>query len=130
MKTLIALVLAAAAVSAVQAQTVWRCGPDGRTFSDTPCRDGKALESPLARPVADVYSAQEVAEREKALADRLVQERQQRERQVVAGAAGINGSRLVKPSDVRKARPQAKPHRLEASGTWPAAAPSFRRARD
>lgn len=133
MKTLIALALAAvlwASLPAAHAQTVWRCGPDGRTYSDTPCRDGLALQSPALRPAADVRSAQEVAQREKALADQLVQDRRQREAQPVAGAAAIHGSRLVKASDGRKSRPPSKTHRLEAHGTWPAAAPSFRRARD
>jgi len=134
MKALNALTLAAAAllaaVPAAQAQTVWRCGPDGRTFSDTPCRDGRALETPASRPVADVNSAQEMAQRERALADQLVQERQQREAQPVAGAAGIHGSRLVKASETRSSRQSAKKHRLEAAGTWPAVAPWSRRGRD
>ena len=36
------------------AQTVWRCGPDARIYSDTPCADGRRVDVPQARPDSDV----------------------------------------------------------------------------
>ena len=50
------LVATAGAFSNVLAQTVWRCGADGRSYSDSPCPDGR----PVA--VADARSAAEVAQ--------------------------------------------------------------------
>jgi len=126
MKTSVVIVVLLMVTSAAQAQGVWRCGPDGRNFSDTPCRDGRELSVPQARPAADLDHAQDVARREKALADQLMRERQQRESQALAGAAGIDGSRLVKAPQARQ--PKAKPQRrLGAPDTWPAAETSSRR---
>jgi hypothetical protein len=132
MKTSFVIVVLLLVTSAAQAQGVWRCGPDGRSFSDTPCRDGRELSVPQARPAADLDHAQDVARREKALADQLVRERQQRESQAVAGAAGIDGSRLVKAPQARQQVPQAKAkqqRRLGAPDTWPAAETSSRRTK-
>jgi len=81
--------------AAAQSQTVWRCGPDGRSYSDTPCRDGRALEVVEARPAADLSSARDTARRESALAAQLVRERQQAEASARPGLAGIHGSLLA-----------------------------------
>lgn len=131
MKTPIFLVVALLCAGAAQAQSVWRCGPDGRSFSDTPCPQGRALETVAARPQADVQMAQQVAQREKALAQRLVSERQQREAQSMAAAAGIHGTRLVKASSEKRlsAQPHRKKHRLEAGDSGPEAEPSSRRTK-
>ena len=122
--------------STAQAQTVWRCGADGRSYADAPCRDGRAIEATAAQPAADLSSAQDMARREKSLAAQLVHERQQRESQAVAGAAGIHGSPRA-PSAVANAavRPKASSQatnkrRLEDAGTWRAVAPVSRRGKD
>lgn len=83
------------AAAAAQSQTVWRCGPDGRSYSYAPCSDGRALEVVEARPAADLSSAQDTARRESALAAQLVRERQQAEAFARAGLAGSRGSRLA-----------------------------------
>ena len=130
MKLWIALMLFAA--SAASAQTVWRCGPDGRSYSDAPCRDGRAVEAAQARPAADLSEARDIAQREKQFASRLVQERHQREAATTAGLSGIRGPRLASESAVKPkavARPAAK-RRLEDAGIWRAVAPVSRRARD
>ena len=133
MKTYVAMTVLLLAATASQAQGVWRCGPDGRSFSDTPCKDGRELSLPQTRPAADLDSAHAVAQREKALAAQLVHERQQREAVAMAGAAGIHGTRLIKAPEVRAPRaqpPKAKQrHRLEALETSPSAAPSSRRTK-
>ena len=117
---------------AVSGQTVWRCGSDGRSYSNTPCPEGRALEVAVARPAADLSSAREIAQREQALGARLVRERQQRQAEVPAGAglAGIHGSRLTQPSGatvvaMKKPRLKRKPG-LEESGTSRAVGPSTR----
>ena len=131
MKTRAVMTLLLLAATASQAQGIWRCGPDGRSFSDAPCKDGRELSLPQARPAADLDSALSMAQREKALAAQLVRERQQRETAAAAGAAGIHGTRLVKVPEARAPQgqqPKAKPrHRLAAPDTWPSTAASSRR---
>ncbi|HRC38953.1 MAG TPA: hypothetical protein PK420_12840, partial [Rubrivivax sp.] len=51
------LVATAGAFSNVLAQTVWRCGADGRSFSDRPCADGQPLQR---AELADTRSAAQV----------------------------------------------------------------------
>ena len=129
MKLWIALMLFAA--SAAQAQTVWRCGPDGRNYSDAPCREGRAVEVAQARPAADLSSAQDMAQREKVLAAKLVRERQQREAVTTTSLSGIRDSRPANADAVNpKAKARAKgKHRLEDADTWRAVAPPSRHGR-
>ena len=129
MKLWIALMLLAA--SAAQAQTVWRCGPDGRNYSDAPCRDGRAVEVAQARPAADLSSAQEMAQREKALVAKLVRERQQREAVTTTGLSGIRDAGAANAAAVKpkvKARSRGK-QRPEDADTWRAVAPPSRHGR-
>ena len=132
MKLWITLILFVA--SAAQAQAVWRCGADGRSYADAPCRDGRAIAVADARPAADLSAAQDMARRERGLAAQLVRERQQRESQVMAGLVGIHGSRLAPSTDAATAvRPKAKEkdkRRLEDADIWRAVAPVSRRAKD
>lgn len=118
----------------VQAQSVWRCGPDGRQFSDKPCEQGRQLETLEARPSSDLAAAQDAARREKALADQLAKERQQRESQAHLTAAGINNSRAAKTPTAPKAKEKvlkksAKRHQPAADGIWRAVAPSSRQTK-
>ena len=132
MKLWITLILFVA--SAAQAQAVWRCGADGRSYADAPCRDGRAIAVADARPAADLSAAQDMARRERGLAAQLVRERQQRESQVMAGLVGIHGSRLAPSTDAATAvRPKAKEkdkRRLEDAEIWRAVAPVSRRGKD
>ena len=120
--------------SAAHAQTIWRCGADGRSYADAPCRDGRAIAVAEVRPAADLSAAQDMARREKGLAAQLVRERQQRESQAVAGPAGIHGSRLAPSTGAAAAvRPKAKEkdkRRLEDADIWRAVAPVSRRGKD
>jgi hypothetical protein len=135
---LLATTLAALALplgAAAQGQTVWRCGADGRNYSATPCTDGHMVAGADARPAADVKAAQDVAQRERQLGQRLAQERQQRDVAAGpnAGLAGI-GSRsaqAVKPATAPKRPLQTAKHPKvslpEADGIWQAVAPVSRR---
>lgn len=84
------------------AQTVWRCGADGRTFSDRPCADAQALPLAGTQPSPqDVHEAREVVARERQALQSLAQQRRAREadgrRQ---GAAGIRRT-APEPSPAR-----------------------------
>lgn len=70
--------LAAGHVAAAPAQTLWRCGADGRSFSDRPCADGVPVDvgrRPLPQAVSE---ARAVAAREREALLQLAQERRQR----------------------------------------------------
>ena len=117
--------------AASQAQTVWRCGPEGRSYADSPCDRGRAIEVTAGRPAADLQQAQSNARREQALAMQLANERRQREGLALSAPAGIRGSRLAAAPVTSKAKAAAKSkHRLEASETWQATVPASRRGRD
>ena len=117
-----------------QAQQVWRCGADGRSYSSTPCAEGRLVASEDSRPTADLQAAQALAERERQLADRLQAERHQRE--TVAAGAGLAGFVHAQASPTRplksaRAQPHSK-HRLRSmqpadADTWQAVAPVSRR---
>ena len=126
---LVCLLLSLAAVG-VQAQSVWRCGADGRQFSDKPCEQGRALEATEPRPAQDVAAAQSAARRERALADQLVKEREQREAQAGKAAAGIRMAKAdeaaAKPKAAQKPTKRSAKHRPAEDGIWRATAPSTR----
>ena len=118
-----ALLLAAGLHTSAQAQSIWRCGSEGRSYSDRPCSEGRALDVSDARSTLDVQAAREVADRERRLADTLEQERLQREREALArgpGLAGIGATALVSPIKPKaKARSKTNPKasRPAAAGT-------------
>jgi hypothetical protein len=126
MKKLFVVTLALALPLAVAAQTIWRCGPDGRSYSSTPCNDGRSIETLQPRPVNDLAEAQNRAARERRDADAMTHERLALEsRQRGNGLAAIKSPEAV----AQAPRPQAKkqrPKRAEEAGTWRATAPSSR----
>jgi Domain of unknown function (DUF4124) len=136
MKNLLPALMLALLLPAAQAQTIWRCGADGKSYSDTPCKEGRAVEAPLPRPAADIHAAKQVADREQELADRLRAERQQRERVQIGGISGIRDPLIDKSKAAQLKKTAAKkPQRLhrhpqlEDEGTSPEAAPGSRRGR-
>ncbi len=111
------------------AQTVWRCGPEGRAYADSPCTEGRPVDVARARPDSDVQSAQrraqhDVQQAEKMRRDRLAQEAAVRGN----GLAGI-GPRAVAvkpPALVPKPHRKRHPASPEAVGTWRSTAPVSR----
>jgi hypothetical protein len=95
---------------AVAAQEVWRCGPGGRHYAQSPCPGGQRIDIPAPRPPEDVQAAREAALREAATADRLRRER-------LAFEAPYRGNGLVaitsEPAPVRpgRAAPPRRPRR-------------------
>ena len=58
MKIVFTLLLMVCATAQAQAQSVWRCGPDGRSYSSTPCVDGRPVAvADEARPASDAMLA-------------------------------------------------------------------------
>ena len=115
------------------AQQVWRCGPDGRSYSNLPCPEGRALEATEARPASDVAAAQVRALREQRLADTL-----HRERMAQEAAQRGNGLAAMAPrADVKPALRAPTQHRLlkqhrpaaEEAGIWRATAPASRQTK-
>lgn len=128
---MLATVLALVLPLAAGAQTIWRCGPDGRSYSDTPCADGRSLEALEPRPADDVADAQQRATRERRDAETMTRERlalEARQR-----GDGVGGFRPAPVAQAQAARPQAakkKPRRPAAeAGTWRATAPSSRQTK-
>ena len=134
------LSLSACAAGQAAAQTVWRCGADGRSFSDRPCAEGQPLQmAELAdrRSAADVQAGHELAARDRQLADSLRRERLDRERLArpqrfaLSAAhgphrdAGVSSERTAK-----KPQPRALRQAPADDGIWRAVAPSSRGTKD
>ena len=150
------LLVGAGVLLPLQAQTIRRCGTDGRSFSDRPCTEGRRLQmAELAdlRSAQEVLAAQEVAARQQRLADALRQERLQREREAAPpfdppaathgrhGGADFNAKREAKRQREEARRPSqghvqrqrqriSQPPTPAADGTWRAVAPSSPRSKD
>jgi hypothetical protein len=112
MRTALACVMLLAA-GAAAAQTLYRCGPDGRDFSQAPCPGGKQVEVQVRRPSsADHGAAREAALGDARLADRLAQERHAREALPVLPAAGFypapTPAEAPAPATKKKKKPKKK----------------------
>ncbi len=85
-----ACLLGLSTVDAAPPQTVYRCGPDGRVYSQTPCIDGRPVTTEDSRSASQQKSAKDVAARDAQQAQQLAEERKQREASVKGqAAAGI-----------------------------------------
>ena len=103
-------VLACILAHAAPPQTVYRCGPDGRIYSQTPCADGKALSTDDPRSASQQKAARDVAVRDAEQAKKLADERRQREQAAMGQQAA--GFKTAPPADAastpaRKAKPKA-----------------------
>ena len=128
MRTLLLLALAFTG-HAVHAQAVYRCGPDGRSYSQTPCAQGRAVEVSDERSPQQRRDALDVTERDRALAESLEHDRLAREAQPRAAAGKIDGrigyaraahTEPMKKNEKKKKRsPKAPQHadRYKASAT-------------
>ena len=138
MKTPLLLIAALLAAAAAQAQTVWRCGADGRSYGDSPCPGGVAVAIADPPSAEAVQAGREVADRDKALAATLTAERQARELEARAAGSGLAGirhdARHAAPPKFRPKAPRSKSkakllaqrHRPADDGTWRAVAQASR----
>jgi hypothetical protein len=108
MKTLACLLLCGTLALPATAQKVWRCGADGRIFSDRPCADGRAWEVDARVTAEAATEARQVSERERASLQRLAGQRLSREAEGrQRGAAGF------RPAPAEPHEPVRKPRRAE-----------------
>jgi hypothetical protein len=74
-----AAALALSAALAAPPQTVYRCGADGRSYSQTPCADVRPVNADDSRSASQQEAAREGADRDSQQAQKLAEERRQRE---------------------------------------------------
>ncbi|MFT3819615.1 MAG: hypothetical protein QM750_18610 [Rubrivivax sp.] len=134
MKPLLVLTLLLACGLAQAQTTVWRCGPDGRSYGDSPCADGRALAlADTAVAPADAARARALAAQDRRLAQQLAAERRERDARLRgSGLAGIQPAAAVTPPEpVLQPRPpsKAKLHRTAGAGTLRKAARASRQTR-
>ena len=106
--------------AAVAQTAVYRCGPEGREYSSTPCATGRQVAVDDARSADQRRQAEGVRQRESALADKLAAERRQREAvkvatvparlSAVASAPGAAASKPKANHHKRKAKHGDDPH--------------------
>lgn len=104
------------------AQTIWRCGPDGTRFQDTPCAEGRTLAAAPGPGRDAAQEARDVAQRERLALQALAEERRQRERDAVSRGLGPAG---IKPLP-RPAPPPRPRDRLRTPGKPSPAMPAPR----
>lgn len=100
--------LSCAAASAQE--RVYRCGPDGREYSQQPCAAGAAVDVADARTAAQHRDALRVAARDIQLAKALTKERQQRDSAASRqGASNIGSARSASAPDRGRPKTPRKP---------------------
>lgn len=87
------LLIGLAAAGAAAAAPIYRCGPDGRTYSQTPCADGTVVESTDNRTAAQRAEARRVLAAERQAAAEL--ERERREASKTASGAVLTPTSAV-----------------------------------
>ncbi len=121
-------VLALLAVSLVcagaQAQTVYRCGPEGREYSQVPCPQGRAVTVSDERSEQQRSAAEARVREDQALGEGLERERQRRESVKPALAGKIDG-RPTQAGPIAVAAKSSKKKRAKklATGDFVAIAP-------
>jgi hypothetical protein len=90
---LLALTVALGMAGPSGAQTVYRCGPDGRSYSHQPCGDGRVVKADDGRTPSERKEAEAARARESAAAAMLERQRLHDER--VAARTGPAGFRTA-----------------------------------
>jgi hypothetical protein len=118
------LALVGAVVQAAPPQTVYRCGPDGRIYSQTPCADGKALSVDDPRSTSQQKAARDVAGRDAEQARKLAEERRQREAAAKEQqAAGFKTAPVADAASAPQRKAKPKPRGGAANTDTPMSAP-------
>ena len=113
----------------VQAQTVYRCGPDGRVYSQSPCPQGRAVDVSDERSATQRAAAQARAHNDQVRGDALERERLDREAGKPAAPGKIGGKAApvtepVASKSKAKASKKKKPKAEQASDDFKAIAPA------
>jgi hypothetical protein len=105
----LAMLALAALAQAAPPQTVFRCGPEGRVYSQTPCADGKPVTVDDPRSASQQKAARDIATRDAQQAKDLAEERRQREQAALGQQAiGIKPADSAASSPASKTKPKAK----------------------
>ncbi|MEO6409160.1 MAG: hypothetical protein ABIO45_10475 [Burkholderiaceae bacterium] len=115
------LLLACAGIASAQTQ-VYRCGPNGREYSQQPCPGGSTFDAADPRDAAQRAQARQVADGEKARANRLERERLAREAAVPSRAVALDAGRAA-PTAAAASKPS--PMKRRKALKPPAAASDF-----
>lgn len=100
------------------ASKVYRCGADGREYSQTPCKDGRAVDTDDPRSAEQRRDGRSVAEGQTRLARQLEAERRAREAAAkTQGAAGIKPPPPAEPASAAKGKKKRIKNNNEADGT-------------
>jgi hypothetical protein len=120
------LLAASLVCASVQAQTVYRCGTEGREYSQTPCPQGRAVNVSNERSAEQRAAAETTVRDEQVRGDALERQRLERESMQPAMAGQINGRpKAAEPVTVaakssKKKKAKTKKH---ANGDFVAIAP-------
>lgn len=118
----VASAVAAGATHAAPPQTVYRCGPEGRVYSQTPCADGKPVTIDDPRSASQQRAAREVAERDAQQAKQLAEERRARD----AAAQGQGMTAIKAPPTEEKASSAARKAKAKATANDSNMSPKMR----
>ena len=72
-----------------QAQKVFRCGPEGRIYSQTPCKDGYEINADDARTAEQRKAAEDNVKREEKMVEKMARERRANEVAAAKQAAAL-----------------------------------------
>jgi hypothetical protein len=105
---LTAATLMLGAAQGAAAQKVYRCGPDGRIYQQTPCAEGQAVDASDTRTAEQRQAAQAVARREAKSAARLDAEVNPAPAVKTAKAAKAASAPVPKTKPVGSAKSESK----------------------
>jgi hypothetical protein len=97
-------------VCASPAQSVYRCGADGRTYSQEPCEAGRLIDVADGRSAQQAAQTRQAAQRDAQLAQALQREREAAERQAARQAPALIGTAKTAPPGTGHCD-AARPHR-------------------
>jgi len=104
--------------SGLQAQTVYRCGLDGRVYSQSPCPQGRAVDVSDERSTEQRAAAQAQARDDQVRGDALERERLDREagKPTLAGKIGKTTPAAEQIVSKTKAKPSKKKKKAQQAG--------------
>jgi len=106
------MLLAAGAGAGAAEQKVFRCGPDGRLYSQTPCKDGYEVDAADKRSAEQRKAAEDAVKREEKWADKMTRERLAKEAAAAKQAPTIIiGSPAAAKPEASTASAAAKKHK-------------------
>jgi len=118
----------ASACATVLAGPIYRCGPDGREYSQTPCSGGTVVESSDTRSAAQRAEARRVAERERQLASDLERQRRADEAALKPSMAVAVGPQATAPAARGSTKSRKKTDKAAANDDFVAVGPGTKAA--